>query len=103
MFKRCDENDVKGNKKLSAETLKRIIDQFKKTSEMNLIIDNISSNFIDYKKFFELFHKPLKSMIRRVKPLSLLSKVASGLHKRDSDSAELMFEEIALANLLKIG
>ena len=32
MFKRCDENDVKGNKKLSAETLKRIIDQFKKTS-----------------------------------------------------------------------
>lgn len=27
---------------------------------MNLIIDNISGNFIDFRKFFGLFIKPLK-------------------------------------------
>lgn len=91
MFKRCDENDVKGVKKLSPETLKRIVDQFKKTSEMNLIIDNISSNFIDFRKFFELFYKPLRIYDKESDTfkniLSLLSKVAAGLLKRDSNSA----------------
>lgn len=38
----------------------RVLEQFKKTSEMNLIIDNISGNFIDFRKFFCLFLKPLK-------------------------------------------
>jgi hypothetical protein len=60
MFKRCDENDIKGNKKISPDTLRRVIDQFKKNSEMNLIIDNISTNFIDFRKFFDLFYKPLR-------------------------------------------
>ena len=74
---------------------------------MNLIIDNISSNFIDFKKFFELFYKPLRIYDKESDTfkniISLLSKVAAGLHKRDPESAELMFQEIALSSLLKLG
>lgn len=54
---------------------------------MNLIIDNISGNFIDFRKFFTLFLKPLKLYDRDSEVfkniLSLMSKVAAGLHKRD--------------------
>ena len=82
---------MKGNRKLSPETLSRIIEQFKKASEMNLIIDNISGNFIDYRKFFELFYKPLRLYDKESdvfkSTLSLLSKVASGLKKRDCEGA----------------
>ena len=54
---------------------------------MNLIIDNISGNFIDFRKFFALFLKPLRIYDRDSEVfksiLNLISKVASGLQKRD--------------------
>lgn len=82
--------DEKGNRKVSAETLNRLIDQFKKTTEMNLIIDNINGNFIDFKKFFTLFLKPLRSYDRESEvfknSINLLSKVATGMHKKDSQN-----------------
>lgn len=63
---------------------------------MNLIIDNISGNFIDFRKFFNLFLKPLKLYDRESEvfksALSLISKVASGLHKRDPENTEIAFE-----------
>jgi hypothetical protein len=33
---------------------------FKKTSEVNLIIENIHNQFVDFRKFFALFYKPLR-------------------------------------------
>lgn len=96
IFKRCDEVDTKGNRKLSGETLSRIVEQFKKTSEMNLIIDNISGNFIDFRKFFELFSKPLRLYDKESEVfksiMSLLERIANGLNKRDAENAEMMFE-----------
>lgn len=55
---------------------------------MNLIIDNIGGNFIDFKKFFELLSKPLRlydkdsEVFKSI--VSLLEKIANGLNKRDS-------------------
>lgn len=60
IFNRCDEVDAKGNFKITADTLNRLLQLFKKTSEVNLIVDNIHNNFIDYKKFFSLLYKVLK-------------------------------------------
>ena len=59
IFNRCDEEDTKGNYKITADTLNRIVELFKKTSEINLIIENIHNQFLDFKKFFGLFLKPL--------------------------------------------
>ena len=59
LFNRSDELDPKGNTKLSPETLNRILEQFKKTSELNLIMENINNNFLDYKKFINMFEKTL--------------------------------------------
>lgn len=36
-----------------------MLELFKKTSEVNMIVDNIHNNFIDYKKFFSLLYKVL--------------------------------------------
>ena len=62
---------------------------------MNLIIDNISGNFIDFRKFFTLFLKPLKIYDRDSEvfknSLSLISKVASGLNKRDAENTQMAF------------
>lgn len=74
---------------------------------MNLIIDNISGNFIDFRKFFALFNKPLAIYDRESEvfksTLSLLGKIAAGMSKRDSESTEMMFQEIALNDLLQVG
>lgn len=92
---------------MSGETLSRLVDQFKKTSEMNLIIDNINGNFIDFKKFFDLLLKPLKIYDKESEVykniINLLSKIASGMHKKDSENTEMLFQEFAIKGLLKIG
>jgi hypothetical protein len=59
IFSRCDEEDSKGNRKITPDTLNRLLELFKKTSEVNLIVENVHSNFIDYRKFFALMYKPL--------------------------------------------
>ena len=73
IFRRCDELDPKGNKKLSPESIKRIIEQFKKSTEMNLIIDNINNNFMDFKKFFSLFIKPLRTYDKESETYKLIT------------------------------
>lgn len=60
IFSRCDEEDAKGNFKITPDTLNKILELFKKTSEVNLIIENIHNQFVDFKKFFALFYKPLR-------------------------------------------
>jgi hypothetical protein len=60
IFNRCDEEDAKGNFKITADTLNKILELFKKTSEVNLIVENIHNQFVDFKKFFSLFYKPLR-------------------------------------------
>jgi hypothetical protein len=65
-----------------------VLEQLKKNSELNLIIDNISGNFIDFRKFFDLFYIPLKIYDRESEvfksTLSAISKIAQGLLKRDA-------------------
>lgn len=61
LFSRCDEEDSKGAFKVTADTLVRLLELFKKTSEVNLIVENIHNNFLDYRKFFALLHKLLRT------------------------------------------
>lgn len=86
LFHRSDEVDQKGNTKLSAETLNRILEQFRKTSELNLIMENINSNFLDYKKFMGLFERPLTFYNKESETfkllVGLLTTVAKGLHQK---------------------
>mgnify|MGYP000486476735 CR=1 FL=1 len=106
IFSRCDEEDAKGNFKITADTLNKLLELFRKTSEVNLIVENIHNNFIDYKKFFNLLSKILKIYDKESEPfklvVSLLTSIAKALLKINAESAEMMFEEILLPELLKI-
>lgn len=71
-------------------------------------MDNINSNFMDYKKFFHLFEKPLIYYNKESETfkliISLITTLAKGLHQKySSENAEMMFLEIMLEILLKIG
>lgn len=74
----------------------KVLDQLKKNSELNLIIDNISGNFIDFRKFFDLFYIPLRVYDRESEvfksTLAVISKIAQGLLKRDAENTEMAFE-----------
>jgi hypothetical protein len=106
IFTRCDEEDSKGNFKITADTLNRLLELFKKTSEVNLIVENIHNNFIDYRKFFNLLHKILKIYDKDTEThklaVSLHGAVAKTLLKVDAESDEMMFEEVLVPELLKL-
>ena len=91
MFKRCDELDPKGNMKLTPETIKRIIEQFRRPTEINMIIDNINNNFIDFQKFFSLFLKPLRIYDKESETFKvitdLINQVAKGLFTINPENA----------------
>lgn len=73
---------------------------------MNLIVENIHNNFIDYRKFFSLLLPLLrvydKDSETHKLAVSLLSAVARSILKVEPESAEMMFEEILLPDLIKI-
>ena len=106
LFSRCDEEDSKGAFKVSADTLVRLLELFKKTSEVNLIVENIHNNFLDYRKFFALFHKLLRIYDKEAEPhklaIALIGSVARALLKTDPEAAEMMFEDIFLPDLLTL-
>ena len=106
LFTRCGEEDPKGNKKVTADTLNRMLELFRKSSEVNMVVENIYNNFVDFRKFFALFYTPLRLYDRETETykliLGLLSSVARGLHKHDSETAEMLFEEILLPELLSL-
>ena len=60
VFDKCDEIDPKGNRKVTVETIKRIVEQFKRSSELKGIADTISNNFMDFRLFFKLFLKVMR-------------------------------------------
>ena len=86
---------MKGNKKITADTLNKLLELFKKTSEINLIVENIHNNYSDYSKFFHLFLKVLKIYDKDTETykntISLFNLVAKALIKIDAESAEMMF------------
>lgn len=63
---------------------------------MNLIIENINGNFLDFKKFLGMFIKPLKIYDKDSETykqiFDLLETIALGLHKVNSENAEMMFQ-----------
>ena len=58
---------------------------------MNLVVENVHSNFIDYRKFFNLMYKPLtiydKDSETHKLVVSLLSLVAKALIKIDAEAS----------------
>ena len=71
-----------------------------------MIVDNIQSNFIDYKKFFALLYKILVIYDKESETfkltIGLMNQIAKGLLRVDPESTEMMFEEFLLPELLKI-
>jgi hypothetical protein len=71
-------------------------------------MENINSNFLDYKKFIALFEKPLTYYSKESETfkliIGLLTTVGKGLHQKyNSENAEMMFYELGLGMLLKVG
>ncbi|KAL4471200.1 hypothetical protein ABPG72_007567 [Tetrahymena utriculariae] len=97
IFNRCDEVRKKSMKVL----LQSFID-----NNIPLIIDTLNNNFLDFKKFFFMFIKPLNYLSNTSKTfiyiLSLFRKVASALVESDAQSTQMMFENILLSPLLDI-
>ena len=71
-----------------------------------MIVENIHNNYSDYSKFFNLFAKVLKIYDKDTETykntISLFNLVAKALIKIDAESAEMMFEEILLPELIKM-
>lgn len=88
MFIRCDELDAEGYHKVQARSLELLLDQFSQPSEVGLAVENIYNNFVDFKKYFFLFLKPLTvykpedQVFRSV--LQLVQTITSRLHQNDS-------------------
>lgn len=95
IFTRCEEEDSKGNRKITPDTLNLLLELYKKTSEVNLIVDNIHNNFIDYKKFFSLLYKVLriydKDSETHKLAVSLIIQIAKGLLRADAEGTEMVF------------
>lgn len=72
-----------------------------------MIVENIHNNFIDYRKFFRLLQKPLliydKDSETHKLVVAVLGLVARSLLKSDAESAEMLFLEVLLPELLKVG
>ena len=60
LFGRCGEEDIKGNRKVTSDTLNRLLELFRKSSEVNMVVENIYNNFVDFRKFFSLFYLALR-------------------------------------------
>ena len=88
LFNRCDELDIEGYKKVQTRSLELLLDQFSQPSEVGLAVENIYNNFVDFKKYFSLFLKPLSvykpedQVFKSV--LQLLDTITSKLHQNDS-------------------
>ena len=71
-----------------------------------MIVENIHNNFSDYSKFFSLFAKVLRIYDKDTEvsknTIALFNLVARALIKIDAESAEMMFEEILLPELIKL-
>lgn len=76
--------------------MKRILEQFKRSSEVNMIIENINNNFLDFQKFFTLFIKPLKTYDKDSEIYKMITElmvqVAKGLFRLNPENAEMMFQ-----------
>ena len=45
---------------MTPDTLNRLLELFRKSSEVNMVVSNIYNNFVDFRKFFSLFYLPLR-------------------------------------------
>ena len=61
-----------------------------------MIVENINSNFLDYRKFFNMVQKVLKIYDKDSQTyklvISLYGQIAKGLLRGDAQTSEMMFE-----------
>jgi hypothetical protein len=97
IFNRCEE--------VRKRTMKTLLTSFI-DNNIPLIIDTLNNNFLDFKKFFTMFIKPLNILGTHSKTysliISLFSSVASALVESDSQATQMMFENILLGPLVEI-
>lgn len=97
LFQRCDE--------IPDSVLNTFL-QFFSENCLKLIIEMLNNNFIDFKKFFGMFYKPLNYFDQTNKTymyiVSLFKKVGSHLVQQDPQITQSLFENILLKDLISM-
>ncbi|CAD8183309.1 unnamed protein product [Paramecium pentaurelia] len=97
LFLRCDE--------VQKKSLKLLLTQFIDVHSQ-LILEQVQSNFIDFKRFFQIFLRPIQVLKPTSKTyqyiLELIRFIGSKLVEIDPNDTQMMFESILLDQLLQI-
>lgn len=96
-FSRCEE--------VRKRSLRTLVESFNENN-LDLIVETVNNNFLDFKKFFLMFLKPLTCIKVGSKTtiaiLSLFKRTANALVEADAHSTQTMFHSILLVPLLEI-